>query len=95
MRWLFAVLLVLAPGLVILAPGRAAAATSNVFTSREVSLALVSATNDPGDVRLALDFHLAPGWHIYWRYAGDAGFPPAVMLGRSAFPRRRCCPNRR
>jgi cytochrome c biogenesis protein CcdA len=84
MRWLFAVLLVLAPGLVILAPGRAAAATSNVFTSREVSLALVSATNDPGDVRLALDFHLAPGWHIYWRYAGDAGFPPAVMLAAPA-----------
>ncbi|MFZ4115919.1 MAG: protein-disulfide reductase DsbD family protein [Chthoniobacterales bacterium] len=23
-------------------------------------------------------FDLAPGWHVYWRYPGDAGFPPRV-----------------
>lgn len=26
-----------------------------------------------------LDFHIAPGWHIYWINAGDSGEPPAVQ----------------
>jgi thiol:disulfide interchange protein DsbD len=68
-----------------LAPGFALAATSNLFTSREDTVALVSQSNAPGGTqRLALDFHLAPGWHIYWSYAGDAGFPPAVTLAAPA-----------
>jgi thiol:disulfide interchange protein DsbD len=78
MRFLCALWLAFAPGLAL-------AATSNVFTSREDSLALVSATDTPSATqRLALDFHLAPGWHIYWSYAGDAGFPPAVTLAAPA-----------
>jgi thiol:disulfide interchange protein DsbD len=61
------------------------AATSNVFTSREDTVALVSQSNTPNATqRLALDFHLAAGWHIYWSYAGDAGFPPAVTLAAPA-----------
>jgi thiol:disulfide interchange protein DsbD len=69
----------------LLSPGFAMAATSNVFTSREDTVALVSQSNTPNATqRLALDFHLAPGWHIYWSYAGDAGFPPAVTLAAPA-----------
>lgn len=26
-----------------------------------------------------LDFHIIPGWHIYWINAGDSGEPPAVQ----------------
>jgi suppressor for copper-sensitivity B len=27
---------------------------------------------------LGLDFDMAPGWKIYWRAPGDAGYPPAI-----------------
>ena len=44
---------------------------------------------------LGLEFHLVPGWHVYWRNPGDAGSPPAVTwtlpagwsLGEIEFPR--------
>jgi len=29
-----------------------------------------------GDAGLGLEFALAPGWHVYWKNSGDAGFPP-------------------
>ncbi len=33
----------------------------------------------PGQVFTAgLDFHIAPGWHIYWVNAGDSGEPPNI-----------------
>jgi DsbC/DsbD-like thiol-disulfide interchange protein/cytochrome c biogenesis protein CcdA len=31
-----------------------------------------------GAIRLGLEFETAPGWHVYWKNAGDAGYPPAV-----------------
>ncbi len=31
-----------------------------------------------GDVQLGLQFELQPGWKIYWRSPGDAGFPPSL-----------------
>lgn len=31
-----------------------------------------------GQVALALSFTLQPGWHIYWKDPGDAGYPPSV-----------------
>ncbi|MBT6093481.1 MAG: hypothetical protein HOH04_01275 [Rhodospirillaceae bacterium] len=31
-----------------------------------------------GDVQLGLQFELQPGWKIYWRSPGDAGFPPRL-----------------
>ena len=40
---------------------------------------LVSATAGMGEVqelRLGLEFKLQPGWKIYWRSPGAAGFPP-------------------
>jgi|BEDMetMinimDraft_2_1075160.scaffolds.fasta_scaffold00250_7 DsbC/DsbD-like thiol-disulfide interchange protein/cytochrome c biogenesis protein CcdA len=54
-----------------------------VFTSPHDTLRLVaeSDTVDPGQpLRLGLFFHLAPGWHIYWKNPGAAGAPPALSL---------------
>ncbi|HKI05086.1 MAG TPA: protein-disulfide reductase DsbD domain-containing protein [Thermoanaerobaculia bacterium] len=33
-----------------------------------------------GDLMLGLQFRLAPGWHVYWKNSGDAGFPPSVTF---------------
>jgi len=43
------------------------------------ALRLIAATETTGDattLRLGLHFKLKPGWKIYWRSPGDAGFPP-------------------
>lgn len=44
------------------------------------SVRLISAqTQTTGDsLRLGLEFELQPDWKIYWRSAGDAGFPPQL-----------------
>jgi suppressor for copper-sensitivity B len=39
-------------------------------------VAATTATGTAGSVRLGLHFRLEPGWKIYWRSPGDAGFPP-------------------
>src|SRR6185295_7365715 len=31
-----------------------------------------------GELRLGIHFRLSPGWHVYWKNSGDAGFPPVV-----------------
>jgi len=41
-------------------------------------ISAVSAVGDQGHVELGLAFELKPGWKIYWRSPGDAGFPPSV-----------------
>jgi thiol:disulfide interchange protein DsbD len=58
--------------------GLAFGAESNVFTTPRDSVRLISAANTGPDVQLALQFQLAPGWHIYWSNPGDAGFPPSI-----------------
>jgi len=35
------------------------------------------------DLRLGLHFTLAPGWHVYWKNSGDAGFPPIVAFAKT------------
>lgn len=45
------------------------------------SLRLISAqtqTTSSDTLRLGLEFELQPDWKIYWRSAGDAGFPPQL-----------------
>ena len=45
----------------------------------QTALRLISATETAGDaetLRLGLHFKMKPGWKIYWRSPGDAGFPP-------------------
>jgi len=68
--------------LLLLFPGLASAAASNVFFSPRDTVQLVSATNaaDAGKTTLGLEFKLAPGWHIYWSNPGDAGLAPQIAL---------------
>jgi thiol:disulfide interchange protein DsbD len=74
--------------LLLLTPGLALAATSNIATTPRDSAALISQTNtpQPGPINLALKFHLAPGWHIYWQNPGDAGLPPQITLNGTTTP---------
>jgi suppressor for copper-sensitivity B len=43
-----------------------------------------SAAAPGGDAGLGVEFRLAPGWHVYWKNAGDAGYPPAIELAEGA-----------
>jgi DsbC/DsbD-like thiol-disulfide interchange protein len=38
------------------------------------------------DLRLGLHFLLEPGWHVYWKNSGDAGYPPVIALSGSPVP---------
>ncbi len=41
---------------------------------------LVSATeNASGELVLGLQYQIAPGWEIYWRSPGEAGFPTTIV----------------
>ena len=45
------------------------------------SLAADMAAVAPGEAfRVGLRLRLAPGWHSYWRNAGDAGAPTEITL---------------
>jgi DsbC/DsbD-like thiol-disulfide interchange protein len=33
-----------------------------------------------GELMLGLHFLLSPGWHVYWKNSGDAGFPPSATF---------------
>ena len=80
--------------LLALLPGLAFGAQSNSFVSKRDTVSLISETNTApgGQVKLALHFQLAPGWHIYWSNPGDAGLAPQIaldppaMTGPLAFP---------
>jgi suppressor for copper-sensitivity B len=37
-----------------------------------------------GELRIGLHFTLSPGWHVYWKNSGDAGFPPVVVFRKTA-----------
>ncbi|NIA72214.1 hypothetical protein HBA54_26845 [Pelagibius litoralis] len=79
-----------AVGLLVLAglsldPQSASAAASDWAVEEQVKVRLLSAGQTvpqdavAGDtVKLGLEFDLKPGWKIYWRSPGDAGFPPAI-----------------
>ena len=59
------------------------AARSEAQVSPRATVALLSATDvaAPGQtLDLGLHFRFQPGWHIYWRNAGDAGLPPRLIL---------------
>ncbi|BAE52186.1 protein-disulfide reductase DsbD family protein [Paramagnetospirillum magneticum] len=57
-------------------PGGSDWATSESGKVRLVSAA--TATGESGQLRLGLHFKLEPGWKIYWRTPGDAGYPPKL-----------------
>ncbi len=59
--------------------GESFAAASDWWRTDQGELRLIaeSATaGDAGEVRFGLHFRMRPGWKIYWRSPGDAGFPP-------------------
>ncbi|MGE0421093.1 MAG: protein-disulfide reductase DsbD family protein [Reyranellaceae bacterium] len=63
------------------------AAGSDWVKTEQTELRLVSAADAVGDSRtvtLGLHFRLKPGWKIYWRAPGDAGYPPSIDWTGSA-----------
>ena len=80
--------------ILLLLPGLAFGAVSNVAVTPRDAVSLISEANQPvnGTVTLGLKFQLAPGWHIYWSNPGDAGLSPQILLdaparaGPLAFP---------
>ena len=71
----------------VVGAGAAGAATSTPagasawWRTEEGSARLVAATGAVGEaeaLRLGLEFRLAPGWKVYWRSAGAAGYPPRL-----------------
>src|SRR3989338_385673 len=87
--------IVLAAGLAVLVgagaagaePASAATAAASPWQETEQSaLRLIAATETTGDaetLRLGLEFKMKPGWKVYWRSPGDAGFPPEPDWSKS------------
>ncbi|MFN7973487.1 MAG: thioredoxin family protein [Acidobacteriota bacterium] len=58
-----------------------AAATSDWEVNPESCVRLVSDRVRGSTLSLGLEVHTEPGWHVYWKNSGDAGFPPVVKVG--------------
>ncbi len=61
--------------------GGARAAAGPWVDQEQVRLRLVAASSAAGEaetLNLGLHFRLEPGWKIYWRSPGEAGYPPSV-----------------
>ena len=59
--------------------GGALAASGDWSRNDHVEMRLISAVEAVGDretLPLGLQFRMKPGWKLYWRTPGDAGFPP-------------------
>lgn len=64
----------------------AGAVTGPAAENPESTVRLISpwaAAPAEGELWLGLDFTTAPGWHVYWKNSGDAGYPPAVSFGET------------
>ena len=67
--------------LFLLAAGLPALAASNFADAPHLHLQLVTPEDQlyPGGNNIVgLYFKLEPGWHIYWKNAGDSGEPPHI-----------------
>jgi len=56
-------------------------ASSETITTDQTTLRLVAAASGVGNaesLKLGLHFTLKPGWKVYWRSPGDAGYPPSI-----------------
>jgi DsbC/DsbD-like thiol-disulfide interchange protein len=66
-------------GLSLLSPG--ASAQEGPGRKAEAELISDRASVAPGEtIHVALHMTMQPGWHIYWKNAGDAGLPPQLIL---------------
>jgi thiol:disulfide interchange protein len=73
-RLIFALILLLSPGV----PAWAASSSADA-AHLHVQLVMpypLLASGTPGDI--GIYFKLEPGWHVYWKNAGDSGEPPRV-----------------
>jgi len=68
---------ILAVAMVLARPSAAADWVDN-DSGRIGLVAATTATGQAASVEAGLAFRLKPGWHIYWRTPGDAGFPPRI-----------------
>ena len=62
-------------------PAGARAAESAWAENDYGAVRLIAATETAGNaktVQVGLQFRIAPGWKIYWRTPGDAGYPPRL-----------------
>jgi len=56
-------------------------ATSSTIKTDHTSLRLLSSSVGVGEAEtltLGLHFTMKPGWKVYWRSPGDAGYPPSI-----------------
>ena len=65
-----------------IAPAKAAASSASAWYNTDFAdVRLISSSaglGRSGSVPIGLQFRLADGWKVYWRSAGDAGFPPEI-----------------
>lgn len=69
--------------LLLLAPLRAWGVASEWAENEQSRVRLITpyqVAPRSGELRLGLHFTLSPGWHVYWKNSGDAGFPPVVVF---------------
>src|ERR1700680_4620021 len=69
--------------LAALAPRQAYGAASAWSINDQSQVRLITASTvapRTGELWLGLQFRLKPGWHVYWKNSGDAGYPPAVAF---------------
>lgn len=62
-------------------PNRAFAAMSETVETDHTRVRLLAASKGVGDAEsltFGLHFELQPGWKVYWRSPGDAGYPPSI-----------------
>jgi suppressor for copper-sensitivity B len=64
----------------------ALAAASDWSVTDQAQVRLVAGIDGVGDrssIPAGIQFRLQPGWKVYWRSPGDAGFPPSADWSRS------------
>ncbi|HEX4959893.1 MAG TPA: protein-disulfide reductase DsbD domain-containing protein [Thermoanaerobaculia bacterium] len=69
--------------LALLTPRPALGAASEWSVNKQSQVRLITAWKvapKNGELWMGLQFRLSPGWHVYWKNSGDAGFPPAVTF---------------
>jgi len=82
--------LLLALGALVFGLPPLGAATGPWVEEPEVKVRLVSgwsaapAATSEVDLDLGLEFALAPGWHVYWKNSGDAGYAPKLDLSATS-----------
>jgi len=69
----------------ILLPPQALAQPSPTGLKAKAQLICDHLSVAPGSsVYMALKMTMEPGWHIYWRNAGDAGLPPQLLIKQTS-----------